>query len=183
MDQQERLATESRYSDSVSLLVWSLLVWPVDRSLLVWFGLDSLLVWSGLVYSLWSYWSDLAASGTRRKSPDRIAYGADALFWRSGTRSTCVIYTTISFVAFCSTMHTVSSPMMDTFFSNLVQGQSASQPKVTLSRTNPDYKKELELDEFIFHGDKYHSVWLTNKQTCPRTVHEISATPPFHCGL
>lgn len=49
---------------SVSLLVWSLLVWSVDRSLLVWFGLDSLLVWSGLVYSLWSYWSGLFLFGT-----------------------------------------------------------------------------------------------------------------------
>lgn len=137
----------------MSLLVWSLLVWSVDRSLLVWFGLKSLLVWSGLVYGLWSCWSGLTVSGIQRKAPDWTAYSADALFRRSSTRFTCVTYSTISFVAHCSIMHTISTSTMDTFFTNFSQGQSPSQPKVTLSRINPDYKTELELDEFIFHGD------------------------------
>lgn len=49
---------------SVSLLVWSLLVWLVNQLVLVWFGLHSLLVWFGLVFTSWSYWSRLYRFGS-----------------------------------------------------------------------------------------------------------------------
>jgi hypothetical protein len=53
----------SQQLKSVSLLVWSLLVWLVNQLVLVWFGLDLLLVWFDLVCTLWSYWFDLTIMG------------------------------------------------------------------------------------------------------------------------
>lgn len=79
-------------------------------------------------------------------------------------------------------MRTVSSPMMDTFFTNLVQGQSPSQPKVTLSRTNPDYKKDLELDEFVFHGDKYHRCCKVQMRVETKKATRKKVSPAWRYG-
>lgn len=71
---------------------------------------------------------------------------------------------------------------MSTFFTSLVQGQSPSKPKVTLSRTNPDYKKELELDEFVIHGERYHRSCKVQMRVETKKVTRKRASPVWRYG-
>lgn len=71
---------------------------------------------------------------------------------------------------------------MSTFFTSLVQGQSPSKPKVTLSRTNPDCKKELELDEFVIHGERYHRCCKVQMRVEAKKATRKRASPVWRYG-
>lgn len=71
---------------------------------------------------------------------------------------------------------------MNSFFKSPAQHQAASQPKITLSHANPYYKKELELDRFVIHGDEYHRCCKVQKRVEAKKSTRKRPSPAWRHG-
>jgi hypothetical protein len=65
---------------------------------------------------------------------------------------------------------------------NFAQGQSPSRPKVTPSRTVPEYKTELELDRFVIYEDEHHRCCEVQKRIEARNATRKRPSPAWWHG-